>query len=295
MKIGAKSFAAFALLALLLCACVQETPAETQSGLSLWFPTARETLDSALDTCGYDGAETVPGLMQALLDGPDEGTTGLYAFAPAGTELLGWSVDGRVAQVELSTQYAALEGVDRTLADYCIALTLTQLDGVDGARIIVDGVGQGRVLRAGDVVFSGAEEEPVEVPAALYFRLGSGGRLGYELRSFRLTEDETPAKVVLEALIAGPEDAGLTALLPEELAVYSAWMDDGACFVDVSSLLLDTAPETIGEQELVIVSIVDTLCSLDGVDQVQIFVEGGPAEQYGEVDISGPLLPGTVE
>ncbi len=276
------------LLALTACGRGQNESAE---GLSLWFPSGGEDLSSALSVTAYQGEETVPALMDALLAGPGA-DTGLIPFAPAGTELLDWSAEDRVVQVELSAPYAALEGMDRTLADYCVALTLTQCSGVDGVRITVEGQPQGRVLRAGDAVFSGAEEEPVEVPATLYFPMASGGGLGYEVRTFRLTEDETPAKAVLEALVAGPENGNaLVPLLPAELTVYAAWMDGGVCSVNVSSALLDEMPETAEERELVIESVVETLCSLDGVERVQILVEGESVDRYGEIDLSGPLLP----
>ncbi len=285
-------FALALALCCLLSGCARPR-AEAAEGLSLWFPTARDDLASALSGTPYEGDGTVPGLMDALLSGPGDRAGGLAAFAPAGTALLGWSVENRVVRVELSAPYAALEGVDRTLADYCVTLTLTQLSGIDGVRIFVDGQGQGRLLRAGDVVFSGAEEEPVEVPATLYFRMASGGGLGYELRTFRLTEDEAPAQAVLEALVAGPEnEEALAPLLPADLAVYAAWMDGGVCSVNVSSALLDEMPETAEERELVIESLVDTLCSLDAVEQVQILVEGESVSRYGEIDLSGPLLPG---
>ncbi len=284
-------FAALLLAALLLMlsACGQGQT-ETEEGLSLWFPSGRNDLSSALAETECGGEETVPDLMAALLAGPPA-DAGLLPFAPAGTALLDWSVENRVARVELSAPYAALEGMERTLADYCVALTLTQISGIDGVRITVEGQPQGRVLRAGDVVFSGAEEEPVEVPATLYFRMVSGG-LGYEVRTFRLTEDEAPAKAVLEALVAGPENENaLAALLPADLTVYAAWMDGGVCSVNVSSALLDEMPETAGERELVIESLVNTLCSLDAVEQVQILVEGESVSRYGEIDLSGPLLP----
>ncbi len=278
-------------LLLSLFACGQKQT-EADTGLSLWFPSQRGDLTTALSTEAYTGAEMIPDLMNALLAGPTGEKTGLLPFAPAGTTLVDWSARARTAEIVLSGQYAALSGMDRTLADYCVALTLIQIEGIDGVRVNVEGQPAGRLLRAGDVVFSGAEEEPVEVPATLYFRMVNGGGLGYELRTFRLTEDETPAKAVLEALIAGPEEGDqLAALLPGDLTVYAVWLDDGTCSVNVSSALLDNVPEAAEEQELVIVSLVDTLCSLDNVKQVQILVEGETISRYGEIDLSGPLLP----
>ena len=187
-------------------------------------------------------------------------------------------------------EYGGLEGIDRTLADYCVALTLCQLPAVDGVRLSAGG-GEGRLLRAGDAIFSGAEEEPVDVTAALYFRRAGGNTLGYELRVFRLTEEETPARAVLEALISGPRDEGLSALLPPELTVRAAWVDDGVCYADLSGALLAAPPEQAEEQELLITSIVETLCSLDKVEQVRLLVEGEALTAYGGLDLSGPLLP----
>ena len=137
----------------------------------------------------------------------------------------------------------------------------------------------------------GAEETPVEVTAALYFRREGGDSLGFEWRKFRLTEGNIPAKAVLTALIAGPQDKGLLPLLPAELTVRSAWVDDGVCHADLSAALYQSVPESPEEQQLVISSIVETLCSLDTVEQVQLLVEGEPVTAYGGLELSGPLLP----
>lgn len=278
------------MLAAALAACAVQ---EEGDGLRLWFAASgvQQTAQAsqALDTCPFLGEETVPALMEGLLAGPG-GDTGLASPIPQGVELAGWSVDGRTAQVELSGPYGELAGIDRTLADACITLTLTQLGGVDAVRILCGGGrGDWRVLRAEDVLFSGAEEEPVDVPATLYFRRVGGDTLGSELRVFRLTEDETPAKAVLEALAAGPEDSGLEALLPPDLAVLSAGLDDGVCYANLSADLLENMSGDRAGQELVVWSIVETLCSLDKVEQVQILVEGQLLERYGGVELPGPL------
>lgn len=279
----------------LLVACTAAE--EEDTGLKLWFgpDPDREKLPSAYSGWTYAGEETVPALMDALLAGPPE-ESGLTRMIPGDTRLLSWSVEGRVAHVELSAPYAGLAGLDLTLADYSIVLTLTQLNGVDGVQINVNGGGPGfqdrRVFYAGNVIFSGAEEEPVEVSAALYFLRDGAGELGYELRMLRLTEDEIPAQAVLELLIAGPEDQGLLPLLPDGVRVCSARVDDGVCSADLSAELLDAVPDDFRRQELVLTSVVETLCSLDQVEQVLLLVEGEPLERYGSIELSGPLSPG---
>ena len=285
-------FLAAALLLALLAACAPQADTEAD-GLRLWFamPEDRQSreVSAALGSAPYTGTESLPAILEALLAGPPQ-DSGLVSLIPAGTELVSWFVEARTARVELSGEYALLSGIDRTIADYCITLTLSQLAGVDRVRLSA-GNGDSRVLGTGDVIFSGAEEEPVDVPAFLYFRRAGSASLTFELRVFRLTEDETPARAVLEALIAGPKDEGLVGLLPQDLTVRAIWVDDGICYADLSYALLSAMPDSWSEQELVISSIVDTLCSLDTVDQVQLLVEGEPLTAYGELDLSGPLLP----
>ena len=292
MKKRVVCLAALILLMLLSAACGFR-PDAGDDGLRLWFavPEDRQSREvaAALGSAPYTGTQSVPDLLAALLAGPPQDSE-LVSLIPPGTELLSWSVAGRMAYVELSDEYAQLSGIDRTIADYCVTLTLSQLSGVDRVALSAGGGGS-RVLRTGDVIFSGAEEEPVDVPASLYFRRAGGTALVFELRVFRLTEDETPARAVLEALIAGPRDAGLVGLLPQELTVRAVWVDDGVCYADLSDALLAAMPDSPREQELMITSIVDTLCSLDTVDQVQLLVEGEPLTVYGGLDLSGPLLP----
>ena len=267
---------------------------EEDRGLVLWFPVDPELnmVSAALDACPYQGTEhTIPALMSALLAGPPEEELELTSLIPAGTRVLSWSLEEGVASVELSAAYAGLVGVDLTLADCCITLTLAQLPGVEGVRVTVNGGGQSyrdrRVLYPEDMLLAVAEESPAEVTAALYFRREGGDQLGFELRRFRLSEDRVPVKEVLDALAAGPEDEGLVPLLPEGLAVRSAWVDQGLCTADLSAALLDL-PE--GRRALAVSSIAETLRSLDGVEQVQILIEGEPV---GPVDglVPSPLPP----
>lgn len=281
-----------AALALALCAGCAPADTSEEEGLRLWFPTQGRQLTAALDSCPYEGEATVPAMLSALLAGPPVEETGLTRSIPAGTRVLGWSVEHRVANVEMSSTYAELVGVELTMADYCITLTLTQLPEVDGVRVTASGAGQSyrerHVLYPEDVLFSGAEEVPVEVTAALYFRREGGNSLGFELRVFRLTEDKAPAKAVLEALFAGPQEEGLVPLLPSGLTVRSAWVDSGVCCADLSAQLLELPEE---ERAPAINSIVETLCSLDTVEQVQLLIEGESVEEFGGVDLSQPLQP----
>lgn len=274
-----------------LCACAGRTE-QTEGELSLWFISRWSGDHSGLSSVSYEGEESVPQLMNALLAGPGQ-NSGLVSVIPQGTELLDWRRQGNLLHIDLSQHYSALTGVDLTLADYCITLTLTQINGIDSVHITAGGRDlpqRGKqVFRADDVVLSGAEEEPVELTAALCFRRIGGNELGEELRIFRLTESQSATLAVLQALLAGPAEPGLQALLPSGLEVYSARVEAGICYADFSAQLLEGIPESIEEQELVLSSVVESLQSLGYVQAVQFLVEGEPLPYYGQVDLSQPL------
>lgn len=131
------------LLALALLAagagCAREMAgAEKEGAYLLYFPvdSNQDVYGSALDTQPY-GGEAEPGvesLMAALLQGPTQ--DGLISPFPRNVSLIGWEwkEDG-VLHITLSEQYGDLADISLTLADYCIVLTLSQLQGVEGVEI----------------------------------------------------------------------------------------------------------------------------------------------------------------
>ena len=135
MKKLTLSLLAAALAALAACA---PAPGESGEGLSLYFAST-EDAGAALVPVEYTGAED-PGvrqLMSALLAGPEE--PGLTSAVPSWVTLRGYQLEDGVLTLDLSENYGGLSGVDLTLADYAITLTLSQLPGVEGVRITADG------------------------------------------------------------------------------------------------------------------------------------------------------------
>ena len=120
----------------LLAACASGGGEETQESFLLYYPAAElsdvaggdavvtRTVEIA-DAQSMQVDELARCLLEQLLDAaPDAGVS---APMPSGTTLLSLSVLGSWARVDLSRQYARLDGIDLTIADYCVALTLTML------------------------------------------------------------------------------------------------------------------------------------------------------------------------
>ena len=77
---------------------------QSQSGLSLWYTADLDQWDNAttaLESVPYTGEQTVPALMEALLEGPGEDSKLVSPF-PQGTDLQQWQQDGKRVTVDLS-------------------------------------------------------------------------------------------------------------------------------------------------------------------------------------------------
>lgn len=90
----------------------------------------------ALGTQPYTWEEpaTVDTLLEALLAGPTR--EDLATPFPRGVSVIHWELDKEgTLNLTLSEQYSGLGDISLTLADYCIVLTLCQLDDIEGVEI----------------------------------------------------------------------------------------------------------------------------------------------------------------
>lgn len=212
---------------------------------------------------------------------------------PRGTRVLDVNIENGLATVNLSDTYASLSGMDLTLADACITLSLCQLPSVERVSVLVEGRSlpyrERQVMAAGDVLLSHMDDVMRTLRVRLFFPDAETGELLFESRTLQLYEGQTKAAAVLEALLRGPEDENLTAVLPEGTEVVSSRVDEGICYVNLTKEFLENMPESMQQQENVIYSLVQSLCSLSDIQAVQIAVEGETMEYYGSIDVSIPL------
>ena len=254
--------AALVLLLSLLCACAAQHAQEMdENGYELYFlsdPNSagggdairtqekRLTLDGAMET-----EDCVRALMEALLAGPD-------------------------TLSDLSAQYARLTGIDLSLADYCITLTLTQLPNVNAVSIMADGrelpYRETQVLLSADTLLSSRESGLRPITVSLYFLDSKTGELRAEQQTLALYEGQTRVNALLEALAQGPEDDSLVSLLPEDFAVISSRIENGVCYLNLPANV--SLPENEAERDLMLSALEQSILSLGGVDEVQFLIEG---------------------
>lgn len=286
-------------LTLLLAACAAPAEEISPDDYTLYYAVRLDGADGgdAIRTCGIrigdsaslPRAELAKRLVTALLMQPEDAE--LYAPFPSGTELQKITVAGGRATVDLSGQYARLSGVDLSLADYCMTLTLTQLDGIYAVRITANGrelpYRQTQLLTAADPLLSSSEDVIRPINVSLYFLDAETGELRAQQQTLALYEGQSRVSAVIEALARGPEgDDTLRVLLTADFSALSSRIEEKICYISLNPQVPLTADAAL--EQLALESIGRSLLSLGGVDEVQFLLDGEPMAQF-PVEVSAPV------
>lgn len=287
-----------ALLAAGGCAAGTPSPDGVEEGSYLIYYSALKDPDGESAVEGEyrslpEGQEAIPGLVELLRQQPQ--TEGLTPALPAGLRLLDWQLEEGRLQLDVSEHYYSLSGVDLTLADACLTLTLCQLEEVDSVYLTVEGrelpYRTIQRLTAGDILMAGGADEPMSLNVDLWYLRQEGQSLGVERRQIVKDLGQTTVEAVLSAWAQGPEESDLRAALPEGCRVLAAEVHGGVCAVDLSAEFLEGLPRSETTAALMIYALVNTLCELDGVEAVQLYLDGQPAPAVGGLPLDRALIP----
>ena len=131
------------------------------------------------------------------------------------------------------------------------------------------------VYTSAQVLLTSPEDIVRTVEVTLYFP-DELGNLTAEERRLTVYEGETPAEAVVKALTERPMDiyAGLERLLPKGFTALAASVEDGTCYLNLPGSVVSLLPEDSQKQRIMLEGLVNSLCSLEGVEQVQILLNG---------------------
>ncbi|HHY42462.1 MAG TPA: GerMN domain-containing protein [Thermoanaerobacterales bacterium] len=106
----------------------------------------------------------------------------------------------------------------------------------------------------------------------LYYTNESNSEILTEKRTVKISKDKTLPQLAVEELLKGPETNGLKSTIPEGTKLLNLNVKDKIATVNLSEDFTGF-PGTMAES-LAIISIVNTLTDLEGIEQVQILVDG---------------------
>lgn len=219
---------------------------------------------------------TAEDLFVRLLVPPED--DGLYSVFPEDVALLSWTLEDGLLGLDLSEPYGELSGISLTLANYCIVLTVSQLEEVSRVAITVEGQklpeGEEGPFAPTDVLLSGEIRDPEAVTFCLTFPRLDGTGLETVERTAEMSNNSTAAmaEMVLRLLsegsgqpdtlrdpFAGLESRPMAELMGEE------------CLVLLPEEWVAVLTEDGEAQE----ALVQSLTALDGVETVSFGRIGG--------------------
>lgn len=245
-----------------------------QEAITLYLPDAqrrylvlrRQTVEA------MDAAEKPQYVLQCLLRSED-------SCIPSGTRLLGVTVENGVCTVDLSSDF--VNGMEKNfncerLAVYSIVNTLAELEEITTVDFWIEGAPSERLnFMSMQAAFSADQsmvlsEDMVDVDLCV----SCDGRLLVRLPRQLAASEEVPIyTAVLHALLDFDGTDGTVRCIPEGTRLLSVRTEGTACVVDLTAEFLSGC-QNEREERLAMCSIVATLCGLDGIESVEILVEG---------------------
>lgn len=278
---------ALALFAAAGCSAPTE-PADSQTGVMQYyycdFETAHGGTDGVLsgETADLDSSAEPQELLAHYLEGPD--SPELTAPFPDGLRCESAELQNGVLYLRLSEEYNTLSGIWLSLTNACLTKTLLQLPEVE--RVQIEN-GSGMLSSQTENAFT--EESflledrsmtDMAQSVMLYLPDKAAGVLRAERQTVSAAADLLPMQVLSMLFEA-------SAFFPEGTSCMELSIQGGFCTAVLSEAFLgcDTDAQTA---ELAVRAVVATLCALDGVERVQLSVQGGTMQH---VSLTEPLSP----
>lgn len=218
--------------------------------------------------------EKAGAILSALL------SDGLLPAVPPQTTVLGISIAGGICTVDLSAAFTEPDyrfAEERTTL-YAIVNSLTELPQIRSVEFLVAGEPLERLgrlelssglTRDESLLFDASDADLID--RTLYAVSGEDALL-VDI-PMQLEPSDTPPEQVLSALIAYEGAAGIRNPIPTGTRILSVRIDNATCTVDLTGEFIDGCASR-AEEESAVRAVVATLCALDGIDTVEILVEG---------------------
>lgn len=239
------------------------------------------------------GADSsVEQILSLYLSGPE--SEHLQSPFAKGTKAEEAVMEDTVLLLSPSEEFFSLQGADLTLAAACIVYTMTQLPEVEAVVLQTSNARftdlVNRKLTTEDFLLSVDPEQTEEAMISLYYPAQDSRSLTEESCPFDGEEEpEELAAFALRQLLSEPDGNALRAL-PAGTNLLDVQLQNGTCSVNLSSDFWDNRPETALKTRMALLAVVNTLTSIEGIDEVLFSCEGNAVSDYNGFDLSLPFV-----
>ena len=129
-----------------------------------------------------------------------------------------------------------------------------------------------------------------KISIKVYYPDDSGINLIGVKRTVEIKNDADKYLVAIRLLMKNPEEKDLTVIFPKNAKINNVTFADGTAFVDFDKNITKSFVGGSTGEELLVGSVVKTLCEFKEVQQVRFLVDGKEIETLsGHMDLSAPI------
>lgn len=273
----------------ILTACQSEYADTEGTAIELYYLNKEET--KVLREEYTVEAEMVEAQVEELIGALSEPPDNLANKAPisGNVRLLNYRIEESQLSLTFDEYYKELPFTTEVLTRAALVRSFTQLEGIEYVvmqvreETLTDALGVPVGVMSADTFIDNAGEEInayEEVNLRLYFADESGTRLIEAIRPYMYNTNISLEKLVLEQLIAGPNNDELHPTINPDTKVVSATVRDGICYVNLDETFLIQIYNVTAE--VTVYSIVNSLIELPNINKVQILINGETDISYRE-------------
>ncbi|MDO5382028.1 MAG: GerMN domain-containing protein [Eubacteriales bacterium] len=202
--------------------------------------------------------------------------------------VLSVNYDNRTLSINHSSSYKEMNSSQELLYRASVVKCLCQIEGVSYVHFYVDG--KEAVYSDGTIIgtmklsdFVDADSSVTDVNwkiVNIYYSNKSGDALIKNREYVAYSKNMPIEKVVIQKILDGPNESGLYRTLPSGTKLMSVSVIDRVCYVNLSEEFVTGLVNVKTTVELY--SVVNTLCTLDGIDGVKILINGDASRNLRE-------------
>lgn len=212
-----------------------------------------------------------------------------------GIQVVDYQIKENQLSVYFSAGYNNKSGLDEILSRAAIVKTLCQIQEIEYVEFYVEdqplmlsGNAVGLMSQESFVDELNPQDQKQSKETVLYFANKQGNRLKKITTDITYNAAEPIARLLVEQLIAGVssiqniDETKLQSAVPSKTTLNNLTIRDNICYLDLSRDFEQQDPNV--SSEVIVYSIVDTLCELPEVTKVQFSVDGEQKEKYGDLE-----------
>lgn len=241
-------------------------------------------------------SQQIAGALKSITDVGDN--IEYRSVLPEDVVIQSWGTrDNGTLSIDLNSSFYNASNASQMLCRAGLVETLTQIKGVDNIMFTVDT--QAMVIGDSAVGALTADSFAESRPASgenhvqdvtLYFSDYTGEKLQALKVPMNLDGKISAEQKVVERLIRGTNEKGYKSTIPENTRLLSVSTRDGVCYVNFSDDFLKVTGDV--KDQVIIYSVVNSLCDLSNVKQVAFFINGEQQKLYnGNITFDQPFDP----